>query len=148
MRGVMSRTIELSLDVDVAEIPRAAEAVDAFCAENGLDPKIAFDVNLAIDELATNTISYGFDGLAAAKGRIRIVLKVDESGVELHLADNGAPYDPFTQAPPPVMDGDVEDRPIGGFGVHFVKCLMDEISYRRDGDWNHIVLRRRAAPKQ
>lgn len=135
--------LELSLAEDVAEIARAATAVDAFCEQNGLSPQLAFDLNLAIDELATNTISYGFSDKATV-GDIHLrIAVVDGEWIEVRLDDNGSPYDPFTQAPPPVLDASIEDRPIGGFGVYFVRELMDDVDYRRENGRNHITLRRR-----
>lgn len=145
----MTATLDLSLTADVAEIARVAEAIEAFCADHGLSPRIAFDLNLAVDELATNTISYGFAGRADdGRIRLRLALTEDDDGgaVVASLDDDGLAYDPFTQAPPPVLHGDVEDRPIGGFGVHFARTLMDEVSYRREDGWNRIVLRRRLRP--
>lgn len=141
----MRNEINLSLPCDVTEIAAAAAAVEQFCDDNDLPPKLAFDFNLAIDELATNTILYGFDGDGGPEaGELRLWLGLSGDGwVEARLEDNGAAYDPFTQAPPPVLDAGVDERPIGGLGVYFVKKLMDEATYRRDGDWNRITLRRR-----
>lgn len=139
----MRNEITLSLPCDVAMIAAAAAAVERFCDENDLSPKLAFDFNLAIDELATNTILYGYDD-GAEGGELRLTFGLAGDGwVEARLEDNGAAYDPFTQAPPPVLDAGIDDRPIGGLGVYFVKKLMDEATYRRDGDWNRIILRRR-----
>lgn len=138
----MSKSISLHLSRDATDIARAAQAVETFCADNGFSPELAFDLNLAIDELATNTMSYGF---TAESGDARIELSVaalDDGRVEVRLDDNGLPYDPFTQAPPPVLDAGVDERPIGGLGVYFVQKLMDETHYRRDGDWNRLILRR------
>lgn len=140
----MIKSIRLSLIGNIAEISRAAEAVEKFCSDNGLPPQLAFDLNLAVDELATNTISYGF---AARNGDGKIELSIallENDLIEVRLDDNGVPYDPFTQTPPPVLDADVDSRPIGGLGVYFVQKLMDETSYRRDGDWNRLTLRRAA----
>ena len=138
----MRNEITLSLPCDVAEIALAAEAVERFCDDNNIPPKIAFDFNLAIDELATNTILYSFEGTDG--GELRLAFGLSGDGwVEARLDDNGAAYDPFTQAPPPVLEGGVEDRPIGGLGVYFVKKLMDEAVYRRENGWNRITLRRR-----
>lgn len=53
--------LELSLVNDLRKIAIARENLNAFCAEHGLAAEIAFDLHLAVDELLTNTISYGYD---------------------------------------------------------------------------------------
>lgn len=135
--------LDLELSPDLAEIARVADAVDDFCAARGLPPRAAFDLNLAIDELMTNAISYGFAD-AAETGRLRLRLDVAEDGwITAELADNGAAYNPFDEAPPPVLEGDIDDRPIGGLGVYLARQLMDGVDYRREDGWNRITLRRR-----
>lgn len=142
-------TLDIPLSGGFADIERAAEALSDFCADHGLSPKLAFEFNLAIDELATNTLSYGFPDAAFppdAARELNLRVRLSEDGwMTADLIDNGVAYDPFTQAPPPVLEGDVDDRPIGGLGVHFVKNLMDEVAYVRQGALNHITLKRRVA---
>ena len=132
--------IELSLDNDLLELAAAAERVDAFCAERGLSPDIAFAVNVSVDELLTNTISYGYDD--GARHRIRMTVRVEGSILVVELSDDGKPYDPTT-APHPDIDAPIEKRPIGGLGVHFVRELMDGFSYRRSGGRNIVTLTKR-----
>lgn len=135
--------LDLELSPDLAEIARAAAAVDDFCAAQGLPLRVAFDINLAVDELMTNAISYGFAD-PAETGRIHLRLELTGDGwIEVELADNGAAYNPFDEAPPPVLTGDIDDRPIGGLGVYLVRQLMDEVGYRREDGWNRVTLRRR-----
>lgn len=140
----MSDALALDLANDLAEIPRLAEAVEAFFDERGLPPKLAFEFNLALDELLTNVISYAFP----AGGDHRITVRVAIAGdgrVTAELEDDGAPFDPFAEAPPPVLDGDLEDRPIGGLGVHFVRTMMDAVQYERRGGRNRVTLAKSTA---
>ena len=53
--------LEISLVNDLREIAAAAAKIDAFCEEQGLAPQTAYALNLSIDEILTNTISYGYD---------------------------------------------------------------------------------------
>ena len=108
--------IELSLVNDLRERAVAAERVDAFCAEHGLSPGIAFAVNVSVDELLTNTISYGFDD--GGRHRIEMSVRMEGSVLVVELADDAKPYDP-TAAPHPDIDAPIEERPIGGLGGSF-----------------------------
>ncbi len=58
------------------------------------------------------------------------------------ISDDGVAFDPL-KVPPPDLTADLESRPIGGLGVHFVKTLMDEVAYRREGDRNVLTMRKR-----
>ena len=129
--------IELSLGNDLRELEVAADRVDAFCAEHGLSPSIAFAVNVSVDELLTNTISYGYDD--GETHRIEMTVRLEGSVLVVRLADDAKPYDPTT-APHPDIDAPIEERPIGGLGVHFVRVLMDEFRYRRSEGRNIVTL--------
>ena len=129
--------IELSLVNDLRELAVAAERVDAFCAEHGLSPDVAFAVNVSVDELLTNTISYGFDD--GGRHRIEMTVRMESSVLVVELADDAKPYDPTT-APHPDIAAPIEERPIGGLGVHFVRELMDGFRYRRSDGRNIVTL--------
>jgi anti-sigma regulatory factor (Ser/Thr protein kinase) len=136
-------TKTIALDNDVAEVTRAAEFVEKFCTANGVPPGVAFKLNVVAEELLVNTISYGFpDGL-----RHRIVMEIAKLGGEviLTIEDDGIAFDPLAEAPPPDLDAALEDRKVGGLGVHFVKTMMDEVRYVRQGNRNYITLKKKIA---
>ena len=125
---------------DLAEIARVAEAVEDFCAGHDAPVQAVFQINLAIDEVLTNTISYGYpDG-----GRHEITVELARQGAEIviDLIDDAIAFNPL-EAPEPDLDAPLEDRRIGGLGVHFVKTMMTGVSYAREGDRNRLTLRKR-----
>jgi len=115
----------------------AAEHVNAFCAEPGDAPDVAFAVPVSFDELLTNTISSGYDD--SDGHRIDMTVRMEGSVLVIELSDTARPYDP-PAAPHPDTDAPMEKRPIGGLGVHFVRELMDSFRYRRS-DGRNIVTR-------
>ena len=132
--------LELRIASDLAELSRVANSIDEFCANLAIPASCTFKLNVALEELLTNTISYGYDD-----GRVhQIALSVARQGNTLvtEISDDARAYDPL-QAPPPDLDSAIEERRIGGLGVHLVKTLMDEVTYvYRDGR-NHVTLRKR-----
>ena len=70
-------------------------------------------------------------------------------GINLHtvnkayavLRDEGPAFDPTTLVAADV-EASLEDRHIGGLGVHFVKKLADRFVYRRDGAFNETSVSR------
>ncbi|MGQ9367346.1 ATP-binding protein [Azospirillum sp. ST 5-10] len=138
----MTDRLDLRLANDLAEIPRLAETVEAFFESRDLPPSVAFNFNLALDELLTNVISYAFP--AGGRHEIAVTITVDGDGITAEMSDDGTPFDPLTEARPPVLEGDIDDRPIGGLGIHFVKTMMDSVRYERRGGRNHLILSKRA----
>ena len=114
-----------------------AEKIDEFCAARDLPPAVAFAVNLSLDELLTNTINYGCDD--GARHRIDVAVRMDGSALVVEITDDARPFDP-SEAARPDTDGAIEDRQIGGLGIHFVRETMDGFRYRRSGDRNVVTL--------
>src|SRR3546814_19164958 len=68
---------------------------------------------------------------------LSVDIGIDGDRLSLQFSDDGAPFDPTATAAPN-LDADIDDRPIGGLGLHLIKQLAEEISYRRDGGFNKI----------
>ena len=131
--------LELSLVNDLREIGAAAEKVDAFCEAQGISMQVAYAVNLSIDEILTNTISYGYDD--DAEHRIDLTFRVDGETLVVVIVDDGRPFDSSTEREPDV-DATIEERALGGLGLFLVQQMMDEMAYERRDDRNVITLRK------
>ena len=131
--------VKLTLNCDLSEIPRVAEEIEQLGEANNWPMTWIFNANLALDELITNVINYAFKG---ETHDAEISLSIAQSGSKLTivLEDNGKPFDPFTEAMEPDIDAALEDRPIGGLGVFFVKTLVDKADYVRHEDRNRVTL--------
>lgn len=129
----------LTLRNDLDEIGRLAEALERFAAEHAVGPATLNAVNVALEEIVTNVISYAYDGGAHA---IRVEFWVDEGSVYAVVTDDGRAYDPL-QRPDPDVDAPLEERSIGGLGVMLVKRLMDQATYERRGGTNVLTVRKR-----
>jgi len=124
---------------DLTEIGRLSEVIEAFIARNGLDRKAAFEINLALDELLTNTISYGYDD--GQEHRIGIEVAFVEGVITIEVEDDGRAFNPF-EAREPDLDADLLERPIGGLGVHLVRQVIDQVDYRRTDGRNIVTLKK------
>jgi sigma-B regulation protein RsbU (phosphoserine phosphatase) len=119
------------------EIKRVSDAVNIFAERHGLDAKARRQLNVVFDELLNNTISYGYQD----EDEHEIELTVAVSGGRLYatISDDGKPFNPFDSGAPDTGLS-VEDRPIGGLGVHLVLNVMDRVSYERRGANNVVLL--------
>lgn len=132
--------VTLVLRNDLAEIERLAEAVERFCSDQRVPEDAAFHLNLVLDELVTNIVSYAYEPAAGTR-EIEVRLARKASGIAVEVVDDGRPFDPLS-APEPDLSASVEDRPIGGLGVHFLRRLMDDVRYHRRDGHNHLSFRK------
>jgi serine/threonine-protein kinase RsbW/sigma-B regulation protein RsbU (phosphoserine phosphatase) len=135
--------LSLSVANRLSEVAPLAKRVAAFCAERGLPESVAYRINLALEEILTNTIKYGY----AEGGTHEIVVKLQQiqDGMTVEIDDDARPF-AVTDATAPDLSAPVEQRPIGGLGLHLVRALMDEVHYRRDDGHNHVTLIKRITP--
>lgn len=132
----------MTLTCDIAEVARVLDTMEAFGEAHALSGKLIFQVNLALDELITNIISYGFDEGAVGRIDLDVVLQGDKLRAE--LSDNGRAFDPTKEALPEIGGG-LDDRDIGGLGLRFVRTYMERLDYRRDGGLNHLYMEMKAS---
>ena len=134
--------LALTLKNDPSEIARSAEAIEAYGESHGWPMKWIMNLNLSLDEVITNIVSYGYrDG---EEHEIHITLTEEEGSLTVVLEDDGIAFDPLSEVPDPDLDAGVEERRIGGLGVHFVKSLMDEVAYERRDGCNRLTLIQRS----
>lgn len=137
----MSATLSLKMGFETTELPRIQSAIGEFSREQDWPPDIEFQVDLVLEELVLNVVHHGSsDG---EEGEIRIELLSDDDEVVIQIIDDGRPFDPLTDAPEPDTESGIEDRAVGGLGIHLVRTMMDEVTYRREEDKNHMRLVKR-----
>lgn len=138
----MASRIDISLKNQLPEIHRLAGLVEAFFSDHQLPDRLSYNFNLAFDEIITNIVSYGYED--EAEHRIDIRLSLDGGLIEAEVVDDAKAFDPLN-APDPDITAELDDRPIGGLGVFFVKKLMDEVRYKRENGRNHFYFCKRAS---
>jgi anti-sigma regulatory factor (Ser/Thr protein kinase) len=135
-----SYTASLAIGNTIAEMVKVADFVDQFCVAHGIDKNVANDLNLCLDELLNNTISYGYDD--QNHHSIMVSLALANREVVIEIKDDGRPFDPRSPVPP-IPAGTLHSRKIGGLGRHFVNTLMDGVDYVRVNQLNLVKLTKR-----
>ena len=134
---VADNTLELSLANDLSEIARAAERIEEFCGAREVAPQIAYAVNLAIDEVLSNTIGYGYDD--DERHRIDLSLRQEGGALVVVIVDDGREFDSSIERTPDV-EAPLEERALGGLGLFLVHQMMDGVEYRRRDGRNIVTL--------
>lgn len=135
-----STDLNVRLANRLEEIERLAAAVEAFGATHQLPDTVVFAFNLSLDEVITNVISYAFADVQEHPIDVHLSLTGDVLVAE--VSDQGRPFNPI-DVPTPDLDAPIEERRIGGLGVHIVREMMDTLEYAREGDRNILRLRKR-----
>ena len=132
--------LALEINNDLNNLPGIAVAATQFLETNGASQEVLFAANLAIEEMVSNTIKYGYrDDL---QHQIEIQLALSTSVLEIEIRDDGHPFDPFAYpASSPSLPSD--QRKTGGLGIHFVRNILDGCNYMRREGKNIVRLTKR-----
>jgi anti-anti-sigma factor len=133
----MRPSFRMTIGADLGEVARVHSAFAEFADAHALPASIRRSMSVALDDLLNNTISYGFAGRESGEVTIEVELRTDRLSVT--LTDDGTPFNPFGMAAPDTAPS-VEERQIGGLGIHLVRRMMDEVSYHRRTDRNVVTL--------
>ena len=135
--------LEISLANELREIAGVAARVDEFCAAHKLMPSVSYAANLAIDEILTNTISYGYED--RDRHRIEIIVSLETDSLVVVIVDDSMPFD-LGLVPERDLDLSLEDTPLGGLGLYLVHQMMDGVDYRRAEGCNVVTLIKDLSP--
>ena len=134
------KSYSFELKSSLSELDELCQNLETFGKKFGLSKKLIFEINLALDELFTNIISYGFKD--DKEHRIKVTLTPRNNELCLCIEDDGKPFNPVDVESPDVACS-VEECKIGGLGIHIMKKLMDEVCYERCGDKNVLNLKKK-----
>lgn len=129
---------EIELPCEIAALDALAGFLEGFAAEQGIDPTTILHLNLALDELVTNAVIHG-----GCSSPLHLCVSRHGDVVRAELVDRGRRFDPFRDAPAPDLDAPLEERRIGGLGVHLVKKSMDLVDYEWKDGANRVRIERR-----
>ena len=138
LNGTLGEIVDLA-----SELRKAAQQLD-FSAQTDSQ------LNLLLEELYTNSVNYGFPPGASVVSKtsaipkitIELVLQVQQ--LQITYRDNGVAFNPLN-ADAPDLSLSLDERPIGGLGIFFVKTLTDHVEYSHDGEFNQISMRKNLA---
>ncbi|AFL75913.1 ATP-binding protein [Thiocystis violascens] len=117
------------------DLNAALDRLETFLESVPASPKLTYTVRLVLEELLTNTLKYGYDDSDEHPLRVDFGLGPPAT---LRIEDDGHPFDPTAQAPPAALDAAVEDRPIGGLGLHMVRSRTASLRYARHDGLNRL----------
>lgn len=133
---------ELELKNRIEEISRMEAFVEEISDTLELDMKASFNLNLALEEVVTNVISYAYPSTEEHVFQV-IADGEPKEVISLQVIDDGVAFDPLKEAPEVDITLGLEERPVGGLGIFLVRKIMNEVVYERLGDKNILSMKMR-----
>ena len=114
------------------------EFVDAELEQHDCPPKVLYQIEVAIEEILVNIVSYA--GLSETDNvEVRCEVLEDPLRVVLQFLDSGIPFDPLAEANPDISTEAIMNRE-GGLGIFLVKQMMDDVSYVYENGKNILTI--------
>lgn len=135
--GMAKHHLALTLTNQLSEIDRINDCFNEFAEETEIPMAVSLKINMVFDELLNNIISYAYED----KNSHQIAVQVDliNNRLVIVIEDDGVPFNPFMREAPDT-EADLEERSIGGLGIHLVKNVMDDVGYKRNLNLNRVTL--------
>jgi serine/threonine-protein kinase RsbW len=134
----------LELDGVAEQLSALMQFAQRFQADSGLSDADTFALELVLEELFMNVALHGSKGRSSSP-RVAVTLGTAANEMLIEMEDDGAPFD-LLAAPAPDVSADLDQRPIGGLGVHLIREMMDHVEYQWVSGRNRVVLRKTLTP--
>lgn len=119
-------------------VPDVCDFIVAAARRAGLNERAVYHCQMAVDEACTNIIEHGF--LAKGHtGQIEIVCHDDDDEYRIRIIDDSDPFDPLAHTEPD-PNTPLTDREPGGWGIYFIKKMMDEAHYAFEDGANQLTI--------
>jgi anti-sigma regulatory factor (Ser/Thr protein kinase) len=129
--------MEISLARSLDELDSLFAFTRQFAEKHGLDNDTEHPLNIALEEIFTNSVKYTED----TGVNITISLNIIENVIVASILDPGKRFDP-TSLPKVDTDLPLEKRKVGGLGIHLTRAMMDGIDYFYKNGINHIIIKK------
>jgi sigma-B regulation protein RsbU (phosphoserine phosphatase) len=136
-RAAQTPTEHLAIDNSISEMPKIVEWVETIAPRFNADREAELAMQLGLEELLANTITYGYD----TEGGHAIELRawVADGTWWVEVQDDAKPFNPT---------GATSSGGPGGWGLTIVQQMMDEFAYRRWDKKNVVVLGKKLMPPE
>lgn len=130
------------LEISNGELPKAMDWVRSSLKETPLSQTERNQVELALEEAIVNILSHAFD---VQKGKVELTFHQTSNKIEFELKDRGKAFNPLEHEQK-IQDVPLEKRKEGGLGILLMRAYLDDVHYRRQGEFNILTLIKKINP--
>ena len=128
---------QLVLHNNIQQLSLLTDFIESIAQENGLNRDVAVSINLALEEAVVNVIDYAYP--EGVDGTMEIDVTGNGKVLAFTLTDSGKAFDPTARGEVDITAG-LEDRPVGGLGIHLIRSIMDKVAYERKEGKNILTM--------
>jgi len=120
------------------QLDRIQQFLEQLGKEWSLDPGVVFELNLVLEEHISNLVFYAYSD--QTEHEISVDIEKHEMQLKIVISDDGREFN-FLELPETTeINKPLEERKIGGLGIHFIKKLSDHLEYESDGKTNRLMI--------
>ena len=140
--GYDDKTYHLNFPAEKEQLAGAIEKIVSFLKELGAEHKTIYKVEVALEEILVNIVSYAYPPTENGTIRIDYEYIEDPKMITITIIDEGKEFNPLAKDDPDITLS-AEERDIGGLGLFIVKNTMDEVKYQRVNNRNVLILKKK-----
>lgn len=125
-------------------IPDVCDLVVTAARRAGLNERAVYHCQMAVDEACTNIVEHGYNARGES-GDIEVACRDIGETFIITIRDGSSPFDPMSREDPN-PDASLSEREPGGWGIYFIKKMMDEADYRLENNYNTLTMIKRKTP--
>lgn len=135
----------LTVSSSLESLGKISEFIASSARAAGLDDRAVWEVQLAVDEAATNIILHAY-GEHNREGPLTILTHLNNDEFVVSLKDRGVPFDP-NSVPDPDLTSPIEERSAGGLGIFLMRTLMDRVEFNFDAEGYNVLTMAKRLPE-
>ncbi|MCK9210667.1 MAG: ATP-binding protein [Ignavibacteriaceae bacterium] len=135
----MGSRLSITIRNDISEVSRLADIIELFGRTNKVAASSTFEINLVMDEVLANIIMHGFPDIDEHIIEIKISLNGETFSAE--IVDDGIAFNPLKSTKDD-RGASLEEKGIGGLGIHIIKKYMDKVAYKRVSNKNVLMIKK------
>lgn len=136
MSSVMPHAQQITLPAELDSLIAISQFIATVAAACDLDSRTIWQIQLAVDEAATNIIQHAYPDDHA--GELTLIWEWQAAAVTVMLRDQGRGFDP-NDVPPPDLLSPLEERQVGGLGIYLMTRLMNEVHFHCDPQHGNVL---------
>ena len=129
----------LCMSNDIEELNKLEPFLNGIFEREHLDMSMLPQIDLALEEAVTNIIMYAYP--EGEKGTAELTVEVADGQISATLIDSGTPFNPLQQQEAN-LDVSLEERKIGGLGIHLIREIMDVVEYAYEDGRNVLKMKK------
>ncbi len=131
----------LKVKATIENYEKCAAFIEEQLEEKGVDGKSIIKVITACEEIIVNVMNYAY---THGEGDLEIAFYEGQDYVTITFIDSGTPFNPL-KAPEVDVNLSMDERQVGGLGIHMVKHMMDHVSYEYKDNKNILTIMKKFA---